>query len=392
MKENLTNRIFSLILVIMAVSCSHDDFSGRNQWDGLSVRETIRVDGNINEYETGNHLIDSVSYVILEYLDDYPVGEINTLLFMDDYIVVADQRAADAVYLFDYNGKFRRQISSQGTGPGEYVNLTYVTLSADKREIVIQDRARGNMMWFDINGRLTRTKVIPSYSGNIEFLSESTWITDIYPCNKNVTRRGHNPFFIVTDSAWNYRYALNYSRKFREPYRVVPRPVVKTYEGTVNGSIPDDRRIYCFTEDSVYVRYRFLIDRESDEYDWDRLYNEYHTPESDDFVRLLHPILECPGYVSFSVRNAEGTTRLVYHKQEGKVYRFETYSHDDFIYNFLDRTIFCRDNILISSVGASNFYSAAPLISREASPIIHEIAGKVNAESNPVLIFYHLKQ
>lgn len=377
----------SFIFVIMAVSCSHDGFKGRNQWDGLYTHDTIDI-GAKQELEIGNHLIDSISYLVLEYLDDYPVGGINRLLFMDDYIVVVDKRGANAVYLFDYKGKFHRQISSQGTGPGEYADLSNVTLSADGKQIIIQDRARRNIMWFDVNGKLTRTKALPAHSGDIVPLDENTWATSLFPSNRNVTKRGKNPFFIVTDSLWNFNYALDFPKKFHEPFNIIPTPLAKTPAGNVNGFITSDRRMYRFTTDSVYIEYRFLLNDGMDGLDWEDAYYSEPAPNS---KRILHPVLDCGDYVSFGIHENDELSYMLYSKKERNTYIMDFYYNNDVMYYFLNQVQFCCRNTIVAPVSANTFYSLVDRVGRESSPLFHEIAGKTNAESNPVLVFYHLK-
>lgn len=393
MKKLIRNINLSISMVIMAASCSHDDFKGRNQWDGLYTEDTILVSKNLESYESGNQFIDSISYLILEYLDDYPVGEVSNLLFMDDYIVVIDQHAANAVYLFSYDGKFKRQISSQGTGPGEYVHLTYVTLSYDRKEIVIQDRSTKKMMWFDINGRLTRTKGIPGYSGNIDFIGENTWITDIYPSNRNITKKGRHPFFIVTDSVWNYKYSLDYSKKFQEPFKVVPNPIWKSYASDkMLGFIASDNRIYCFTEDSAYVTHRFLIEGEENDLGWEETLEAKSRTEFSNQNCLVHPILDCGDYVSFILRQGENGSIHLYNKNNGNTYIMSILENGNLMYAFFDQIFFCKKNTLIAQAFANEFYSNVNIVNEIGeSPLFSEIAEKVNPESNPVLIFYHLK-
>ena len=43
----------------------------------------------------------------------------------------------EKVYLFDRKGKFLRQISRQGKGPGEYRSLNQVTFSTNKKTILL---------------------------------------------------------------------------------------------------------------------------------------------------------------------------------------------------------------------------------------------------------------
>lgn len=375
----------------MAASCGHGDFKGRNQWDGVFVEDTISLTPGAT-YDIGNHMIDSITYVILEYLDDYPVGTVNSLLFMEEYIVVVDQRAANAVYLFSYDGKFRRQISSQGTGPGEYVNLTHVTLSPDRRQIVIQDRAAKKMMWFDINGRLTRTREIPQQSGDIEFINDNTWVSSIYPMTRNVTRKGHCPFFVVTDSLWNFKYALDYPRKFHEPYHILPTPLRCSSSGEIFGNIARDHRLYKFTPDSLYVTYRFLFEGQDNDRDWEELVSMDNDSYFNDNYTLMHPVMDCGDWISFNLRNGDSGCLALYHKSERKTYYIDMFHNGNVMYSFLNHIGFCNRNTLIAMADANTFYSNTQFLDRKENPLFFEIADRVNAESNPVLVFFHLKQ
>ncbi len=85
------------------------------------------------------------------------IGNIDRLLFVDNSIVVVDRHIAKAVYVFDMNGRFERQISHIGNGPKEYLAINCIFITSDNK-IAIVDNMKGRTMFFDKNGRYLKSE------------------------------------------------------------------------------------------------------------------------------------------------------------------------------------------------------------------------------------------
>ena len=136
-----------LIFLAMAASCSR---SSINERELFANADTITIDfDNPTIYEWSS-FVDSISFLKLQTTDKSIIGQIDDILFMDSTIVIVDKRIAQAVFLFDYNGRYKTKLSHMGNGPKEYLNLTYVFKMSDS-VVAIQDRKKRKVMCFNAN-------------------------------------------------------------------------------------------------------------------------------------------------------------------------------------------------------------------------------------------------
>ena len=78
----------------------------------------INVDPGGEESYAFDSLIDDISYIKLETNSDCLIGSIHQILCTKDYIFIMDVFVANAVYCFDKQGNFVRQIGKKGQVPG----------------------------------------------------------------------------------------------------------------------------------------------------------------------------------------------------------------------------------------------------------------------------------
>ena len=84
---------------------------------------------------------------------------------MVDRIYVIDKSIKEEVYIFDNNGKFINNISKKGKGPKEYSYLSGADIN-EKGDVIIYDRARRQMMYFDKNGHYINKNNLIDYRNN----------------------------------------------------------------------------------------------------------------------------------------------------------------------------------------------------------------------------------
>ena len=83
-------------------------------------------------------VIDSVRYLQLETNDDCLISYVSQLFCTDREIIIFDIYT-QAVYVFDYGGKFLRKLHKQGQGPGEYATILSISMDETRNEILIVD-------------------------------------------------------------------------------------------------------------------------------------------------------------------------------------------------------------------------------------------------------------
>ena len=87
---------------------------------------------------TEKEVIDSVRYLQLETNDDCLISYVSQLFCTDREIIIFDIYT-QAVYVFDYGGKFLRKLHKQGQGPGEYATILSISMDETRNEILIVD-------------------------------------------------------------------------------------------------------------------------------------------------------------------------------------------------------------------------------------------------------------
>lgn len=80
----------------------------------------INIDPDGGESYPFDSLIDDISFIKLETNDDCVIGDIHQVLCTDNYIFILDFFSTNAVYCFDKQGNYIRQIGKKGQDPGEY--------------------------------------------------------------------------------------------------------------------------------------------------------------------------------------------------------------------------------------------------------------------------------
>ena len=174
----------------------------------------IPVDVNQDESIPLSVISENIQKIELETTDECLIGEgLVRVLASDEYIIyLNNRRGGSYIFLFDINGKFLRQISKRGQGPGEYGRLLDVTadfinnriyMSTDSYKLICYD-FEGNfiseVMPFDgqflnfINGKLTTltTKIASDGVGNYQIVNILYEINDKLQIIDSITLSSNN--------------------------------------------------------------------------------------------------------------------------------------------------------------------------------------------------------
>ena len=114
----------------------------------IDIKKNIRNIKTINLRDIGKEL----EYIPLETTSECLIGSIKDVEFNDTYIFVSQ---VDRLLQFEINGKFIRQIGSQGRGPEEYLSVGDFCINNLTQEIYILSYHQ--ILVFDFNGHLKRT-------------------------------------------------------------------------------------------------------------------------------------------------------------------------------------------------------------------------------------------
>lgn len=105
-------------------------------------------------------MYEHVAYVPLETTEDNEIGKINQILYYDGKYLVVDG-LTNQVFIFTDAGKLFSKIESIGNGPGEYVQITDITINKQEEKIKILDGMQGKIVTFDLNGHFVNETKLP---------------------------------------------------------------------------------------------------------------------------------------------------------------------------------------------------------------------------------------
>jgi hypothetical protein len=105
-----------------------------------------------------SELVDTLIVVPLETASQALVGEISKIQTNEDYLFVLDKGFSESVFIYDWNGKLKLQLTGTGEGPGEFEVASNFYLSWDRQTIYILDSSLGKILQFDLSGNFISEK------------------------------------------------------------------------------------------------------------------------------------------------------------------------------------------------------------------------------------------
>jgi len=116
-------------------------------------------------------LFKEVSYVKLATKDSCLIGEINKLLYVDDYIVVCSDH--NAILFFNKNGTFSHKIYHQGNGPGEYLSISDFEIDRKDHVITLLDASKKQLLQYDWDGTFIKKSDLNCWAVGFQQLNDS---------------------------------------------------------------------------------------------------------------------------------------------------------------------------------------------------------------------------
>lgn len=99
-------------------------------------------------------LIEKQHFIRLETTTESLLGAINKVTVSDSLIFI---KSNGAIFLFNSNGKFIRKIDKKGIGPNEYIRLSDFDVDIDKKELIIFDKEKKQLLSYDFHGNFIST-------------------------------------------------------------------------------------------------------------------------------------------------------------------------------------------------------------------------------------------
>lgn len=140
--------LFLPIVGIVAFGCSNANNSSSMLQHG--VKEIVLTDVEERDLLFPNNLPDSCHFIALETNEKCLIEYIRKIEIVDSLIFIQD--ANSRVLVFDFNGRFRNQIGTEGRGRGEYFSISTFYVDSDNDRVVTADSPGNSLLFYDYGG------------------------------------------------------------------------------------------------------------------------------------------------------------------------------------------------------------------------------------------------
>lgn len=345
----------------------------------------LDIKNNIKNLKVANlsSIGKELSYIPLETSPQCLIQQIDKILFSDSYIFINDGRKR--LLQFDKNGKFIKQIGSQGRGPKEYYYMMDFCLDETSKEIfIISDRNKLSV--FDFDGIFKNSYKLTFRPSQIVKKDQNSLMYHL----ANVPGKNDPSWIITNKQGVLSTIILNNIKRLNQPGFIVLYTPLFLFNKTVHFMEFGIDTLYYFkdTQRKPYAVF-FLGDFKMDT-------DPLISPSSIKDEKLLNKfwvesILETSEFlfIKFNRGITNGKICGVYNKKTNTV----TFLKDDAFRNDLDGGVLfwpkqiMNDNILIDYIDAFDLLKPQPgtLIKKESARL-STLKKKLTETSNPVLI------
>ena len=319
------NCMFIILAFVMCISCgSYNTATMYADADTISIDGATRCDSLIF-----SDFFKAPKVVLLETKPECVVQNIRSLEIYKEDIYILDDRA-NKLYVFDGNGKFKRTISSQGRGHGEYMKLADFSIDRTKEIIYLLDEATDEILKFRLddykflssikavqNGYLTYC--MQEIGGKIYLNRSSVLEKEKYELREIDERNGKQVGkFLKSDDynhGWNFPLSLEhsnfYSKNSQSPKYIglFSNLIMNvTADGVSAAYIVDSRKFV--NKDEVLMMQR-IAEGKLEKIDFSGIYSQKR-------IHQISRFIESPSKVFFQYLEGDERNYLVYDKASGK--------------------------------------------------------------------------
>ncbi len=144
--------LFTIVLFLFLFSCNESS-------EKPDQTNTIFLKFDPNTLPSPSPLSEIVEKIRLIPLETNPeclISDVIRAFIGEKYILAVSNGNRQYLFLFTLEGKFIRKIGHQGKGPGEYINISYISVFEDMEQVYISTGVKGDMLVFNFNGDFIR--------------------------------------------------------------------------------------------------------------------------------------------------------------------------------------------------------------------------------------------
>lgn len=343
-------------------------------------------------------LVVDVQYIPLDNKEGI-IGQLENILYHNGLYIVYDKQQ-DCVYFHDNNGTCVNIIDEQGGGPTEYGAIANIDIDPIKSELIIADRFRPQILYYDLNGHFKSKRSCPIQNSQTFWLKDSVFIHQLDPFqNHGISELEHFNLLAQVGDSIKYKSLLYY------PSQTGHRGscgLFKGYNNTLYYKPLFSDSIYTIHSENTYSLAYYA---KFDDSVWKKHYltKEFVHMDEQKGERLFRWLYDNKAYLAGYTdvaRDHNGKMNLMlYDKNQDKIFisKFKKYNDCkqlDYIWGY--DIIGVKDDSFISML-SSDFLTRNVIEPMKSGKLIIndkkliEILKKIDEDSNPLLILTKFK-
>lgn len=148
---------FTILIAMVFLSQCSNDIEIKSAKDGKrNIFFEINYENELKNKKTVtiSDIASDVRYIPLETNDEYLVSRKPEYYFSDSLIFVSSD---NRLLVFDYTGKFIRQIGKPGRGPGEIDLIAFISILEKEQIVIVQTNWSRKLMYFSFDGTFIKS-------------------------------------------------------------------------------------------------------------------------------------------------------------------------------------------------------------------------------------------
>lgn len=358
--------------------------------------DTIVVDEIYDNVKVST-LVDSVYFVPLETTDNSLLAYYTRLCFHKNRIYLMDDVVANAVFIFDMQGRFIKRIGDKGGAPNEFAALRGMSVDRSNDYLVLYDNRKRKMVYFTLDGEYIKNMSVPfRFCGHYVVLPSGRIVAATGKCDYN-THLGDL-------DEYRLQYTDSLGEVVKSAFRWTDnRNLAISYEAMTDAAEsvlyypPYTNTLYQVTDTTVTAKY-FVT------------YKNYEAASDEEVLKLsntdeLREYEERKMTVS-ATAIAESTTHLYfYNERKDKSYTLydrstkKCISFRGLIFNqdyiFVAAPMYSYGEYLVTVATPGQLMAMRKHLQKEKIPIsehLRPVYDKIDEEDNPILVFLKMKK
>lgn len=376
------NKILSFLFFLSLFSCDHK---------GKTVLEKNNIPVISFEKEGSPFSEQNLAYffIPLETVQTNLLGAISQVEIYDDRIFVLDNMMAKRLFVFTQEGKYITQIGDIGGGPGEYAWAFSFILDKKKEELIIVDRSRAELLFYDLKNYVYKHSKKMPYHNKCSLLSDGGFAFFYAGGFTNDKRKQYH--LKVTDSMFVDMHDC-YPAGFVSPYGSGCGSEMHSWNGKTFVHANYDPIVWEVTSTGISSAYQIQLSNLFPPVDWLR----EKSANSEDYIPALlgseyvanYAIQETSDYINLLYVSGEQMYNCFYHKESktGYYYPFPKFIKYMGIEGGIKQSVGVYKDYFIS-------YLSADLLKKYSvqNEKLRVISEQLSAEDNPVLFLFKFK-